>query len=276
MDFSPVALANQAFDYVAPYLPWYISYPLRGSLKSISSLPPSLANTLPLLISLFAIYTAVTSAYSTARYAMRTTWWLVKWGSLAAVVAWFFGGGERIQNGLMSGMRGAMNRADNGFYGETAQRAASAAAGSSAFSSDSWQDYAAQAANSVLGGGNGEQGGLQGFLSKNIPGMSYLQNPAKAILGEVITFLSPDDPSYKKSSSSNSKRTTRQSEREQRERKEKIDEQIGNVGETAGKLFEGIKGKAWEAFSDAIGGKGTGNGDRWSESRNRQKDSRNR
>jgi len=57
--------------------------------------PASLAleSILPPLLSLFAIYITLRSFYRTGKLLFRSTWFLLKWGTLIGIILWIFGAG---------------------------------------------------------------------------------------------------------------------------------------------------------------------------------------
>ncbi|KAK7472877.1 hypothetical protein VKT23_000985 [Stygiomarasmius scandens] len=66
---------------------------------------------LPPLIALLSAYLALSSLYRTTSFVFRTSVWFVKWGtifaSLAALWAWFMGGGNAVGNsGIVSNLGG--------------------------------------------------------------------------------------------------------------------------------------------------------------------------
>ena len=170
---SPLELLQTALDNIGPYLPWPVRTVLSMGIKSISSLPPSLANVLPILLSLFALYSAVMTAYSTARYALRTVWFFAKCGAFIGGITYLFGGGDYVAQ-TATGASGVFNRFANNYYGSPAQRRGAS----------SWTDYAAN----VLSNGNADS-----FLGgRREPGiLDYMQNPMRTIFSQVVNFANP-------------------------------------------------------------------------------------
>jgi hypothetical protein len=272
MDTSPIGILRIALDYLSPYLPAPIRALLYLTLRGVGSLPPSLANVLPLLVAAFALYTSVMSIYSTARSTFRLAWFFAKWGGIALVVLWGLGMGPLA---AMTSGSTSENRAENlgrASYGASGGRSGMA-------------DYVQQAASmaglggvdagnaggaggifdalgGAMGGGNaqGQRGAMDSFP------YSLLPDPLKQ-LGTLVTFFtSPGDPNAD-SSSSGTSRETRAEARKRKQREKEQAEKLQNLGNTASGLF----GKAWEAFNAQQGG-----GDRFAEGRERRKRQGNR
>ncbi|CAD6572247.1 MAG: hypothetical protein CYPHOPRED_004760 [Cyphobasidiales sp. Tagirdzhanova-0007] len=228
-DFTPLTLLQYTFDTVSPYLPSPVRILLSLGLKSISSLPPSVANVLPLLLAAFAIYTSFLSFWSTARFALRKTWWMLKWGTVAAGIAWAFGATPNLQ-AQTQGARGLFNRMQNNYYTEN-----SGLGGLAGYA----QQAAAAAGVPGMGGRQGdipagaEGGGLLGDLMKD---------PLRTVLGEAINFISPSD----KDTSSKTRRSRKGQEEQKAEQAEKFKEGVKDV---AGSWVADLAGKAWEAFN---------------------------
>ncbi|KAF5370696.1 hypothetical protein D9758_002079 [Tetrapyrgos nigripes] len=78
-------------------------FSLWSSLLSTSPAQWDTQMVLPPLIALLSAYLALYSLYRTTTFMLRTSLWFIKWGtilaSLAAMSAWFMGGGNAVANG---------------------------------------------------------------------------------------------------------------------------------------------------------------------------------
>lgn len=273
MDTSPIGILRIALDYLSPYLPAPIRGLLYLTLCGVGSLPPSLANVLPLLVAAFALYTSAMSIYSTARSTFRLAWFFTKWGGIALVVAWGLGMGPlaAMTSGSTNDNRAAnLGRAS---YGASGGRGGMA-------------DYVQQAASMAgLGGGDAGNAGVGGILNaiggamggdnNNAQGQrgtmdsfpySLLPDPLKQLGTFVTFFTNPGASGADSSSSSGTSRETRSEARMRKQREKEQAEKLQNLGNTASGLF----GKAWEAFNAQQGG------DRYAEGRERRKRQTNR
>lgn len=99
-DASPYSTLQYLHSWAEPHLPPSINYILSNGLKALASLPPSVANIVPLVIGGFMLYWALMTAYSTVRSTVRQSWFLLKWGTIAVAAAygWAMIRGEQPMN----------------------------------------------------------------------------------------------------------------------------------------------------------------------------------
>jgi len=249
MAASPLSILRYLLDRVSPHLPYPVTTSLNLLLQLFDALPPAIANLLPLLLAAFAIYTSIISLYSTARYTVRTTWWLVKWATVIAVIAWAFGGGgggggkaPSSTNG--NGILGTLYDQYTHFSGANGPRS-----GAGAGLGDFVQQAASSAGFDVNGraAAQGSQG--LGFLQ------SFIPDSCKGVVNTFSSFL--------ESSSSSSSPASSTSRRRRTAGQDDLDD-ADTLKYTASWLSS-IAGKAWDALNT------NPEGDRWSESRNRRK-----
>lgn len=172
---------------------------------------------------------------------------MLKWGTVAATVAWAFGVTPNLQS-QTQGARGLFNRMQNSYYsGNTG--------------SGGLADYAQQAAAAAgIPGMGRRQSNTGGEAAGGILG-DLMQDPMGTILGEAINFISPEDQD----------KMGRSSKKKRQQRKEENDSEneskAGGVGDglkgIAGDWVAGIAGKAWESFNS------NQNGDRLAENKQR-------
>jgi len=253
-DTTPLSLLRNILDLAAPYLPAPVRTTLSLALSGFDKLPPVFANVLPVLLTIFAAYTAVTSMYSTVRYTIRTTWWLFKWGTVIAVIAWAFGGGgggsssARSYDGSSTGS-GLLSTLYNGYQHFAGANGPSSASSRSGGGAAGMADFVQQAA-AGLGGNNNAANNNLGFLGNFIP--KEYRTMAESVLG------------------SGSGANTRPASSSYNTRRRAADDDFGLDDDPAAKLSEfagSWLSNAWDSL--------TGNeGDRWSESRDRRKTGR--
>lgn len=68
-------------DYIS-HLPYSFSQPIKSFLLQAQSTSPTASQVVPLLLSLVALYYTLLSAYNTARFALRSVWFMMKWGTI--------------------------------------------------------------------------------------------------------------------------------------------------------------------------------------------------
>jgi len=87
-DGTPYSTLQYLHSWAEPHLPPAVNYVFNNGLKLLSSLPPSVANIVPLVIGGFVVYWAVMAVFSTIRSTFRQSWFLIKWGAIALAVAY--------------------------------------------------------------------------------------------------------------------------------------------------------------------------------------------
>lgn len=273
-DATPLSLLRYTLELLSPYLPYPVKTSLNLALAGFDRLPPVLANILPVLLTVFAAYTAATSLYGTLRYTVRTAWWILKWATVIGVVAWAFGGGSSSsstsasQRGGSSG--GILNTLYNGYqHYANANGPSGSSRGSANGGLDGLADLVQEAAAAGLGGGKGKHsrrgGDLSlGFLGNFIP-QEYrgMADSLSSLLGAGTSSNDQQDDPFattrpaSSSSSSSSRRGTGGGQGSLND----LDDQ-----DATAKLGSWLS-SAWESFS----GGPAPQGDRWSESRTRRK-----
>lgn len=240
-EYTPLSVFSYLLDLSRPYLPSPVYYLLTLALKSINSLPPTVANFLPVLLAIFTLYTAVMSAMSTLRYAVRTGWFFMKWGGMAAALAYAFGlkipGIDKYNTGVDRDGR-PTGRGRGGGGGLTGNGAS---------------DYILhQAAN--MAGLPIDQ------IEQAAPGL--LQDPLGA-LGQFVHFLSPDT-AQTKTKRAKAKKQTRSNARD-------VDgDDVPSFGGMASKWAMGAAQQAWSALKSDNGGRGDGFAERRRERANQR------
>lgn len=238
---TPIGALEYLLDNVGGYLPYPVRSLLYLTLRGLYYLPSSVANVLPLILAAFVLYSSVLSAFSTLKYALRTTWFLAKWGLVLATIMWAAGIGTEGANGT-AGRAGGVGR--SGYwpgqqqYGNVASQLYAAATGQ----------------NDYLRNNN------LGFLYNFVPA------PLRAV-GDLAAFFSGGSQNVPASS-----RATRRSTREHKRKEQLQAEQINEMGRAAQGWLGSMAGKAWETFNEAT----SKNEDRWAEGRRRREHQRQR
>jgi hypothetical protein len=236
-DESPFKALQYAYSYAAPHLPPSVNYIIENGLKGLASLPPSVANFVPIIMGAFVAYVAMKAAYSTLRSTLRQSWFIFKWGGIAVAVAyvWAIVKGEQpmdLQNNPISSFFNGGNQNINnggGMGGFVNQAAKMAGVNPDLFNANDPQDFATKAYN------------------------NFVPYPLR-MMGQL--FGGP-------STNQNTKATkTRKGKREQ-----DTQDNLQDTANVATEWLGGMLGKVGEALKDP-------QGDRYSESRKRKNDNR--
>ncbi|KAK9900471.1 hypothetical protein P389DRAFT_165755 [Cystobasidium minutum MCA 4210] len=102
---GPYDTLQYLHSWAEPHLPPAVNYIINNGLKLLSSLPPSVANIVPLVMGAFVVYWLVMGAISTVKTTFRQSWFFVKWGTIAVVLAygWAMVRGEQPVNSAGNG-----------------------------------------------------------------------------------------------------------------------------------------------------------------------------
>ena len=236
---TPVGVLEYLLDNFGGYLPYPVRSLIYVTLRGLYYLPNSIANVLPLLLAAFVLYSSALSMFSTLRYAIRTAWFLAKWGLVIATIVWATG----FSTGGNAGNAGRANGVGRSGYWPGQQQYGGVAS----------QLYAAATGNNDYLRNNN-----LGFLYNFVPA------PLRAV-GDLASFFS-GATQQQPASSRSIRKSTRQSTRKQQEQAEQINE----MGRMAQNWLGGMAGKAWETFNDATSGRQ----DRWTEGRQRRENQR--
>lgn len=239
-DITPIGVLEYLLDNIGGYLPYPVRSFLYLTLRGLYYLPSSVANVLPLLLGAFVLYSSAMSMFSTFRYAIRTAWFLAKWGLVVATIVWAtgFGTGGSTSSTTRSGA--GVGRA-GGWPGQ-----------------QQFGGIASQLYGAATGNNEFLQNNNLGFLYNFVPA------PLRAV-GNLASFFSG-------AADTSSSRTTRRSTRESKRKQQEQAEQLNDIGQMAQSWLGGMAGKAWETFNEAT----AGNQDRWTEGRQRREDQRRR
>lgn len=131
-DASPYSTLQYLHSWAEPHLPPSVNYVANMGFKLLASLPPSVANIVPLAVGGIVAYWTVMAAFSTIRSTFRQSWFLLKWGTIAVVLAygWSMLKGEQPMNAQQNpissflGGSGGNNPLTNGPLGGLVNQAA--------------------------------------------------------------------------------------------------------------------------------------------------------
>lgn len=243
-DASPYSTLQYLHSWAEPHLPPAVNYIIVNGLKFLSSLPPSVANVVPLVIGAFVVYWLVMGALSTVRSTFRQSWFFLKWGTVAVVLAygWAMMKGEQpmdsVNNNsiLSSFLNSNHNPLNNGPLGGLVNQAAR---------------YAG------LTNGNAQQPNLNTDDLMKSAYNNFVPYPLR-MMGNVLGF-NPAAAAAGADGNSKKKSNSRSKTRQQKEAEEKLQDTANVATEWLGGVFEKV--------SEALGDQKE---DRWSESRNRR------
>ena len=244
---SPYATLQYLHSWAEPHLPPSVNWIIVNGLKGLSSLPPSVANIVPLVIGAFVVYWLVMGAVSTVKSTFRQSWFFVKWGTIAVVLAygWAMMRGEQPMNNsnnagsnlLSSFLNSNHNPLNNGPLGGIINQAAK---------------YAGLTNNN---------GNAQTSTSPNLNTDELLKSAYNNFVPYPLRMMGNIfgmNPTAKEEHTHN-KRNTRSKSKQQKESEYDVQDTANVATEWLGGMFEKV--------SEALGDK---KDDRWSESRNRR------
>lgn len=236
---SPFSTLQYIYSWLQPHLPPTIDYIISNLLKGLASLPPSVANVVPLLVGGVMTYWAIMTAFNTVRSTVRQSWFLMKWGSIALIVAyiWSYIKGEQP-------IDQQQNNPFSAFFNNPSVRGINGGIGG----------FVNQAARQAgLGGNNND------ILNEDMMTRAY--NSFVPYPLRMLGNLAGLGPNAAPASTGTSGRNTRSSRRN-RNNNEDINEQFLDTANVATEWLGSFFKKAGEVLE--------GKDDRWSESRRRR------